>query len=197
MWFTGAGRSLPASPFTTWQRHRGDVLLSWNKGPMTSQHLLGGDDTLLSLLVRKPAHGGMYFARPGRHSVTGGGDGVTLRQGMNGIFIGNAGGQGSMGGRGRSGIWKPIISSIKPIGCRRTSPLADGAGAGAALAAPPSRAAADGGSIGATTAKATSSATSVHLLDGAIALCWMEAQNEALVGCLRGMNTVGDETTNL
>jgi hypothetical protein len=36
----------------------------------------------------------------------------------------------------------------------------------------------------------------VHLLDGAIALCWMEAQNEALVG-LRGMNTVGDETTNL
>jgi hypothetical protein len=37
----------------------------------------------------------------------------------------------------------------------------------------------------------------VHLLDGAIALCWMEAQNEGLVGCLRGMNTVGDETTNL
>ena len=171
MWFTGAGKRLPASPFTTWQRHRGDVLPSSKKGLMTWQHLLGGDGTLLSSLVRKLAHGGMYFASPGRHSVTGGGGGVTLWQGMNGIFIGNAGGQGSIRGRGRSGI-RPIISSIKPMGCRGASPLADGAGAGAAFAAPPSRAAADEGSSGATTAKATSSAmASVHLLDGAIALC--------------------------
>ena len=93
---------------------------------------------------------------------------------MNGIF-GNAGGHGIIGGSGRSGI------SYVAVGCKTTSPLADGAGAAAAaLAAPPSLAAADWCSrLGKTTAKATSNAISVYLLDGAIDLSlvfgWMGA----------------------
>lgn len=65
-----------------------------------------------------------------------------------------------------------MISSNKLVVCKTSSSLADGAGAAAAFPAPPSRAAMDGGRLGAATAKATSKVISMELVDGAIAL-WM------------------------
>lgn len=163
VWFMGAGRSRAMSALAMWHRQRSaDGLLLWlaKKGSKPSQQVLGGAGTLA--LVRNPAQGIIRLHRDDRHSlgsVVGGGGGVTLKQGISGIF-GNHGGQGSIRGNGRSGM-------LNPAGCR-TSPWGDGAAAAAASADPSTPVAADGWRLGTATAKATSKEIRMRLSDGAI-----------------------------